>query len=294
MQDPQQFYGESNPEREKLLRALADPAPPDFPLEHWRIDAARALLGTAVCNAIGVAPLPEGFRLSVILPVYNEVRTVRQILDRLLATRLPLELILVDDGSTDGTREELRSLEQTYPIRVCFHECNRGKGAAVRTGLAEATGDVVVIQDADLEYDPIDFWWLLQPILQDRADVVYGSRYTQATQAVPPLWHRAVNRFISSLASLALGRRFNDVETCYKMMRRETIAPLVPLLRESRFGIEIELTFRLVRQAGARFFEVPIRYERRWYAEGKKITWRDGVAALWCIARYAWIPKKQP
>ncbi len=294
MKQPADRHGTPLESLEPLARAMDQRTFPVFPLEAWRVDAARALLGEAVCDSIGVIRLPENFRLSVIVPVYNEVKTVEQILDRLLATQLPLEIILVDDGSTDGTREELPSLESRYPIRVIYHEHNRGKGAAVRTGLSHASGDVVVIQDADLEYDPIDFWWLLQPILQGRADVVYGSRFTQAYQVVPPLWHRAVNRLISSLASLALGRRFSDVETCYKMMRREVVEPLVPLLQESRFGIEIELTFRLARQANARFFEVPIRYERRWYSEGKKITWRDGVAALWCIARYAWVPRVVP
>ena len=276
------------------LQAAASGSSSVFPLQSWQVDMARALLGSALCNALGIVHLPAGFRLSVVVPVYNEVGTVKQVLDRLVATGLPMEIILVDDGSTDGTREELPGLESEYPVRVLYHDRNRGKGAAVRTGLAEVQGEVVVIQDADLEYNPLDFWSLLQPILQGRADVVYGSRFSQAYQVVPPLWHRAVNRWISSLVSLALGRRFTDVETCYKMMRRDTIAPLVPLLRESRFGIEIELTFRLARQARARFFEVPIHYERRWYSEGKKITWRDGIAALLCIARYAWLRPRQP
>lgn len=274
---------------EALLRMLEQLPEQLYPLDGNAVRAARRWLGSAVCDRIGVFALPDDFRLTVIIPVFNEVQTVQTIVDRLRKTGLPLEIILVDDGSTDGTRAELKRLESEQRVRVCFHEQNQGKGAAIRTGLEHATGDVIVIQDADLEYNPIDFWWLLQPILQDRADVVYGSRYTQATQAVPPLWHRAVNRFISTLTSWAIGKRFSDVETCYKMMRREVIQPLVGQLQERRFGIEIELTFRLARQARARFFEVPIRYERRTYAEGKKITWRDGFAALWCILKYSFL-----
>lgn len=275
---------------EKLVSDLRDGKSPVFPVDSERYQVIRSLLGEAICDRLGVFPIPDGFCLSVVIPVFNEVDTITNILNRLDEIGLPMELILVDDGSTDGTRQRLEELAETRKLRVILHDKNQGKGAAIRTGMAQATGDVIVIQDADLEYDPVDFWWLLQPILSNRADVVYGSRYLEPTQAIPPLWHRAVNGLLSGLASLVAGKRFTDVETCYKMMRRSTVEPILPELKEDRFGIEIELTFRLVRQTRARFFEVPIRYERRTYAEGKKITWRDGVAALWCIARYGVLP----
>ncbi len=202
------------------------------------------------------------------------------------STGLPLELILVDDGSSDGTQAALKQLENDADCRVIFHAENQGKGAALKTGLAAATGDVVVIQDADMEYDPHDFRRLLQPILEGHADVVYGSRFSDSDRAVSPLWHRAANQMITFLSVLASGYKFTDVETCYKMFRRELIEDIVPTLREKRFGIEIELTFKLLK-TGARFYERPIRYRRRSYAEGKKIGWRDGIAALWCIFRYS-------
>ncbi len=258
-----------------------------LPLSAKRRAALVELLGEAIAERIGVYALPESFRLSVVIPVYNERDTIDAVLDRLDETGLPLEIILVDDGSTDGTRARLESLAVERHVRVIYHERNRGKGAAIRSGFAAATGDVVVIQDADLEYDPVDFWWLLQPIVASRADVVYGSRYTQASHPVSPIWHRAANRLITLLTSIAVGWRFSDVETCYKMIRRETLEAILPDLRENRFGIEIELTFRLARRPGVRLFEVPIRYDRRTYAQGKKITWRDGVAALWCILKYS-------
>ena len=261
--------------------------PTRFPLSVEQRRRAVELLGESIAERIGVFELPESFKLSVVVPVFNERETVARVVDRLQRTELPLEIILVDDGSTDGTREHLKSLGADDAVQVIYHERNRGKGAAIRSGFAAATGDVVVIQDADLEYDPFDFWWLLQPIVSGRAEVVYGSRYSQSAHPVSPYWHRAANQFITWLTSVAAGWRFTDVETCYKMIRRDTLQAIQGELREDRFGIEIELTFRLARQSNVRIFEVPIRYDRRTYAQGKKITWRDGIAALWCIAKYA-------
>lgn len=235
---------------------------------------------------LGIYPLPEGFRLSVIIPVFNEVSTVAKIVNRVQKTGLPLEIILVDDGSSDGTGEQLKRIAaEDCHIHALQHSANRGKGAAIRTGLAAATGEVVVVQDADLEYDPEDLRFLLQPIVQGRADVVYGTRYGHTDRQISPWWHETMNRLITTAANIAIGLRLSDVETCYKMMRREAIVGIIPQLRENRFGIEIELTARLAR-ARLRFAQRRIAYHHRWYDEGKKIGWRDGVSALWCIFYY--------
>ncbi|MCU0961499.1 MAG: glycosyltransferase family 2 protein [Pirellulaceae bacterium] len=251
------------------------------------VELLHGLLGADVCRRLGIYRLPADFVLSVVIPIFNEAQTIEQVVARVRASELPVELILVDDGSTDGTRDVLARLGEAPDCRVLLHDRNRGKGAAIRTGLAAARGQVVVIQDADLEYDPRDLRLLLQPIVEDAADVVYGSRFIHNDRPVSPLWHQGANKLITFCASLASGHRFTDVETCYKMFRRALIEPLVPTLREQRFGIEIELTFKLLRQPGVRFYERPIHYARRSYAQGKKIGWRDGVAALWCVARYA-------
>ncbi|MGM0486424.1 MAG: glycosyltransferase family 2 protein [Planctomycetota bacterium] len=245
------------------------------------------LLGTEPCRRLGIYHLPAGFQLSVIIPVFNEAETLERIVDRVQRTGLPLELVLVDDGSTDGTREVLKQYEEMPDCKVVYHTRNHGKGAALKSGLAAARGDVTVIQDADMEYDPSDFRLLLQPIVEGEADVVYGSRFNHNDRAVSPWWHQAGNQLITFCAMLASGYKFSDVETCYKMFRTELIRDIVPTLRENRFGIEIELTFKLLKQPGARFHERPIRYTRRSYAQGKKIGWRDGISALRCIAKYS-------
>lgn len=243
-------------------------------------------LGPAATARLAIFALPKGFRLSVIIPVFNEVQTVRHIVERVCATGLPLELILVDDGSSDGTDAAITDLAaEDVRVRTITHKQNRGKGAAIRSGFAAATGDVLVVQDADLEYNPEDLRYLLQPIVAGEADVVYGTRYGHTDRQISPWWHERVNGLITALANIAIGLRLNDVETCYKMMRREAVAPLLPRLREARFGIEIELTARLARQR-LRFAQRRIRYHHRWYDEGKKIGWRDGVRALWCIFYY--------
>ncbi|QDV70919.1 Undecaprenyl-phosphate mannosyltransferase [Rosistilla carotiformis] len=251
--------------------------------EHYR--NCCDLLGPAVCRRMGIFPLPEGFLLSVVVPVYNEATTVERAITRLRSTGLPLQIILVNDGSTDGSHEVLDALPASADLTVIHHPANAGKGAAVRTGFVAAQGDCVVVQDADLEYDPNDFRWLLQPLVADEADVVYGTRYGHCDRQVSPWWHQAVNGLITGLCNLAIGLRLSDVETCYKMVRRDIIQELVLDLKENRFGIEIELTAKLA-QRKLRFTERPIRYQHRWYDEGKKIGWKDGVSALWCIVRY--------
>ncbi|WP_235934961.1 glycosyltransferase family 2 protein [Candidatus Laterigemmans baculatus] len=243
-------------------------------------------LGRATAERLGIFALPDNFRLTVIVPVFNEAATVDQVVERLRRTGLPLEMILVDDGSNDGTGERIIALaEQATDVVVIRHPHNLGKGAAIRSGLRAASGEVVVVQDADLEYNPDDLRYLLQPIVAGEADVVYGTRYGHTDRQISPWWHEQVNGLITTLANIAIGLRLSDVETCYKMVRREVVEQVAGELRENRFGIEIELTARLARSR-ARFAQRRIRYHHRWYDEGKKIGWRDGVSALWCIFYY--------
>jgi glycosyltransferase involved in cell wall biosynthesis len=225
----------------------------------------------------------ERVRLSVVIPVYNEVSTVETLLRRVRQVPLQLEVIVVDDGSTDGTRDILPRFEGTLIDRLLMHEKNAGKGAALRTGFKHATGDVVVVQDADMEYDPHELPTLLAPILRGKADAVYGSRFLGGPHRVLFFWHSVGNRVLTILSNMFTDVNLTDMETCYKMVRRELLQSLP--LSADRFGIEPELTARLA-QAGARIYELPISYDGRSYAEGKKIGWKDGVSALWCIWKY--------
>jgi len=224
--------------------------------------------------------------LSVVIPVYNERETLAEIVGRVRGVPIAKEILLIDDGSTDGTRDLLHAMAADRDIVVLFHPRNRGKGAALRTGFPHARGDIVLIQDADLEYDPGDYVRLLQPILQNEADVVYGSRFkTTEARRTQALWHRLGNRALTTLSNCFTGLKLTDMETCYKVFRREIIQTLVPRLQQDGFGIEPELTAKLSR-AGCRIREVGIRYNARSYQQGKKIGWRDGLHALWCIWRY--------
>ncbi len=231
-------------------------------------------------------PTSDHWLLSVVVPVFNERRTLPAIVDRLFATGLPLEIILVDDGSCDGSAALCEQLAATDArIQLCRHERNRGKGAAVTTGFARTKGDYVVVQDADLEYDPQDLHRLLEPLQNDSADVVYGSRYTTKQLRAADGWHYYANGVITRLSNFRTGLSLTDVETCYKVCRQSYLRRITPGLKEQGFGIELELTSRLAR-AGARIVERPIRYAARGYADGKKITWRDGLRALWCAVVY--------
>lgn len=222
-------------------------------------------------------------RLSVVIPVYNEVRSVEAAILRVRSVQLHLELIVVDDGSTDGTRSILAELKNQGLIdTLVLHEKNQGKGAAVRTGLAHATSAVTVVQDADLEYDPHELPRLMEPILDGRADAVFGSRFLGGPKRVLYFWHRVGNGMLTLLSNMLTNINLSDMETCYKMVRTDLLKSLP--LSSQRFGIELELTARLA-QAGARIYEVPISYSGRTYEEGKKINWKDGVAALWHILR---------
>jgi glycosyltransferase involved in cell wall biosynthesis len=222
-------------------------------------------------------------RLSVVIPIYNEVATVERLLRRVREVPIWLEVIAVDDGSTDGTRDLLPQFEGTLIDTLVLHETNQGKGAALRTGFQHATGDVVVVQDADMEYDPREFPMLLQPILSGKADAVYGSRFLGGPHRVLFFWHSIGNRVLTLLSNMFTDLNLTDMETCYKMIRAELLRTLP--LSANRFGIEPELTARLA-QSGARIYELPISYDGRSYEEGKKIGWKDGVSALWSIMRY--------
>jgi len=229
--------------------------------------------------------IPKPFKLSVVIPVYNERRTLPVVLDRVRRTPFDKEIILVDDGSTDGTRPYLQALEESGDagVRVFFHEKNRGKGAALRTGFEQVTGDVVIIQDADLEYDPQDYGRLLEPILDGRADVVYGSRFLGGPHRVLFFWHYLANRALTLFSNMLTNLNLSDMETCYKVLRTDVIRNLD--LRSDRFTIEPEITVKLAR-GGYRIYETPISYSGRDYTEGKKITWRDGLPALWALVRH--------
>ena len=229
----------------------------------------------------------EGGRtgLSIVIPVYNEEKTLQEVVRRVRSVDLPLsrEIILVDDASRDGSRAIVESLAGEG-VRVFFHAVNQGKGAALRTGFKEAQGDIILIQDADLEYDPSEYPKLLAPILADKADVVYGSRFIGSeAHRVLYFWHMVGNRFLTLLSNMLTNLNLTDMETCYKVFRRQVLAGIA--IREDRFGFEPEITAKVARQ-GVRIYEVGISYSGRTYQEGKKIGWRDGLRALYCIVRY--------
>jgi glycosyltransferase involved in cell wall biosynthesis len=222
-------------------------------------------------------------KLSVVIPVFNEAATIIAVIKRVQQVAIEKEIIVVDDCSTDGTGEKLRSVSGP-DIKVLFHERNRGKGAALRTGFQHVTGDVVVVQDADLEYNPEEYHRLLRPIVDGRADVVYGSRFlTSDEHRVLFFWHSVGNRFLTLLSNMFTNLNLTDMETCYKMFRAEVLSGLT--LEQDRFGFEPEFTAKIARKRW-RVYEIGISYSGRDYDEGKKIGWKDGVAALWCILKY--------
>lgn len=254
-----------------------------------RIQFLHRLLGEGACRHVGIYPIPPGFKLSVVIPVYNEERWLSGLVRRVQAVPIPKELVIVNDKSTDRTPEILSELEKQYDnVRVFHQTVNQGKGAALREGFKHALGDVVIVQDADWEYDPAEYPRLIQPILDDRADVVFGSRFIGDHHRVLYFWHSVANWGLTVLSNMFTNLNLTDMETCYKVFRREVIQSIN--LKSDRFGFEPEVTAKIARKRPGkppwRIFEVPISYSGRTYEEGKKIGLKDAFQALYCIVRY--------
>ncbi|WP_076350812.1 glycosyltransferase family 2 protein [Paludisphaera borealis] len=252
-------------------------------------------LGESFCRKIGVYPIPDDFVLSVVIPVYNEKKTIHEILRRVRAVPIRKQIIIVDDCSKDGTADVLRELAKTDDdLTVAFHQVNQGKGAALRTGFKHAVGTVVIVQDADLEYEPEQYPQLLQPIIEGKADVVFGSRFVGETHRVLYFWHSVGNKALTLLSNMFTNLNLTDMEVCYKLFRREIIQGIT--LKSNRFGFEPEVTAKVARfkmkdengqERACRIYEIPVSYHGRTYREGKKIGVKDGFQALYCIIRYA-------
>jgi glycosyltransferase involved in cell wall biosynthesis len=258
----------------------------------WLIDS----LGESFCRKLGIFRIPANLTLSIVIPVYNEKSTIHEILRRVRDVPIRKELVVVDDCSTDGTREILREMaNHDGELRVLFHDRNQGKGAALRTGFRHATGNIVIVQDADLEYDPAQYPQLIQPIVEDQADVVYGSRFIGETHRVLYFWHSLANKFLTLLSNAFTDLNLTDMEVCYKVFRREVIQAIT--LKSDRFGFEPEVTAKVARftfpandgrpARKCRIYEIPVSYHGRTYSEGKKIGLKDGIQALYCILRFA-------
>ena len=222
-------------------------------------------------------------KLSVVIPVYNEKNTIKDLIRKVDGVNLDKEIIIVDDYSTDGTREILKSLENNDKYKFFFHDKNMGKGAALRTGFKHVTGDIVIIQDADLEYDPNEYEKLIVPIIEGNADVVFGSRFLTGQHRVLLFWHYLGNKLLTTLSNMFTNLNLTDMETCYKVFKKEVLNEIN--FKSNRFGFEPEFTVKVAKRR-YRIYEVPISYFGRDYSEGKKITWKDGVIAIWCIIRY--------
>jgi glycosyltransferase involved in cell wall biosynthesis len=276
------------PDQAMTAEAADSQGPADY-------DTIVRLFGETACRHLGIYRIPDDLVLTVVIPVYNEMKTIHEIVRQVRAVPVAKQIILIDDCSKDGTRDLLREWQVTQPdLTILFHEKNQGKGAALRTGFAHARGQIVIVQDADLEYDPSEYLRLIQPIIEGRADVVYGSRFIGETHRVLHFWHSMGNKVLTLLSNMFTDLNLTDMEVCYKVFRREVIQGIT--LKSNRFGFEPEVTAKVARfQVKAidgrparrcRIFEIPISYNGRDYKEGKKIGWKDGVQALYCIVRY--------
>lgn len=287
---PDSFPQASEPAEVEDMEAF----PPEDEAE--RLDWLFRNLGAGLCRRMGIYRVPGTLVLSVVIPVYNEKNTIHEILRQVRAVPVRKQIILVDDCSKDGTREILRGMIETDPdLTIVFHDVNQGKGAALRTGFHYATGDLVIVQDADLEYDPGQYLQLLQPIIEGKADVVYGSRFTGESHRVLHFWHSQANGILTLLSNFFTDLNLTDMEVCYKVFRREVIQGIT--LKSNRFGFEPEVTAKVARfqvppidgrpSRRCRIYEIPVSYNGRDYSEGKKIGIKDGFQALYCIVRYA-------
>ncbi len=250
-----------------------------------RVLLLRKLLGEGPCRQLGIYPIPDGFKLSVVIPVYNEERWITEVVRRVQAVPIPKEIVIVEDCSTDKTRDVLKTLTDDN-VRIVYQPHNQGKGAALREGFRQASGDVVIVQDADLEYDPAEYPRLIQPILDGRADVVFGSRFIGDSHRVLYYWHSIANTVLTTLSNMFTNLNLTDMETCYKVFRREVLQDIK--LKSNRFGFEPEITAKIARRRAQpwRVYEIPISYSGRTYEEGKKIGLKDAFNALFCILRF--------
>jgi glycosyltransferase involved in cell wall biosynthesis len=252
-----------------------------------KVRVLHHLLGEGACRQLAIYPIPADFKLSVVIPVYNEERWVREVVRRVQEVPIPKEIVIVEDCSTDNTRTILKEIEaESNNVRVFYQPFNQGKGAALREGFHHATGDVVLVQDADLEYDPAEYPRLVQPILDGRADVVFGSRFIGDSHRVLYFWHYVANKGLTLLSNMFTNLNLTDMETCYKVFRREVLADIK--LKSNRFGFEPEITAKIARRRSPswRIYEIPISYSGRTYEEGKKIGFKDALSAFWCILRF--------